>query len=59
MINLEVKLTEEEFATLEECLAYSIGKRKQYGLNTKIHMNVLDKIEEEYINSIGNGRSSK
>jgi len=59
MVKLEVKLTEEEFATLEECLAYCIGKRKQYGLTTKIHRKVLNKIEKEYLNSIGNGRDSK
>lgn len=58
MINLEVNLTEEEFATLEECLAYCIGKRKQYGLSTKIHRDVLNNIEKQYLNSIDNGRSS-
>ena len=57
MINLELNLTEEEFATLEECLAYSIGKRKQYGLKTKTHRDVLNKIEKQYLNSIDNGNS--
>lgn len=57
MISLEIKLTEEEFAYLEESLAYMIGVRKEYGLTTEIHRDVLNKMEEGYVNSIDNGDS--
>ena len=55
---MKFTITVEEFTTIEECIAYSIGKRKQYGLPTKRYTEVLNRLEEQYINSINNERNS-
>lgn len=55
---MELSITVEEFTTIEECIAYSIGKRKQYGLSTKQYTDLLNKLEEQYINSIEDERNS-
>ena len=55
---MEISLTPEEFIIIEQSIAYCIGKRKQYGLKTKPHTEVLNRLEEQYINSIENENKS-
>lgn len=55
---MEISLTREEFIIIEQSIAYCIGKRKQYGLKTKPHTEVLNRLEEQYINLIDNERNS-
>lgn len=54
----KISLTPEEFVIIEQSIAYCIGKRKQYGLKTKPYTEVLNRLEEQYINSIDNERNS-
>lgn len=55
---MEISLTREEFIIIEQSIAYCIGKRKQYGLKTKPYTEVLNRLEEQYINLIDNERNS-
>ena len=55
---MELSITLEEFIRIEEALAYYIGKRKQYGSSTKEFVDILNKLEKQYINSIENENKS-
>ena len=55
---MKFTITVEEFTTIEECISYRIGKRKQYGLPTKRYTEVLNRLEKQYINSIENENKS-